>query len=94
MDSARKSLFFYQQGESWDTFYFSPYYYDHPNFGIPEHKSQALPVCDEDRICHFDIAATGIVDVGIANHENGKYTEDIYSFSIPGKAVKVHYFFH
>ena len=85
MDSARKSLFYYQPEESWDTFYdpyFVPLY--QPNFNNPELEAQAKEICGEDKFCLFDIATTGNVDVGIATRESSKLIEEIYSFSIPG----------
>ena len=85
VDSARRSLFFYQPGESWDIFY-DPYFLPsyQPNFSNPELESQAEEICGEDTFCLFDIAATGNVDVGRATRESSMFIEEIYSFSIPG----------
>ena len=85
MDSARRSLFFYQPEESWDIFY-DPYFLPsyQPNFSNPELESQAEEICGEDIFCLFDIATTGNVDVGIATHESSMFIEEIYNFSIPG----------
>ena len=91
MDSTRKSLFYYQPEESWDTFY-DPYFVPsyQPNFNNPELESQAKEICGEDKFCLFDIATTGSVDVGIATHESSKLIEEIYSFSIPGNLQYIH----
>jgi hypothetical protein len=84
VDSARKSLFYYQPEESWDTFY-DPYFVPsyQPNFNNPELESQAKEICGEDKFCLFDIATTGSVDVGIATHESSQFIEEVYNFSIP-----------
>ena len=91
MDSARKSLFFYQPEESWNIFY-DPYFLPsyQPIFGNPELESQAEEICEGDIFCLFDIAATGNVDVGIATHESSRLIEEINNFSIPGKQYCVH----
>ena len=85
VDSARKSLFFYQPEESWDTFYdpyFTPFYL--PTFSDPELESQARDICGDNKFCLFDIAATGLVDVGVATLESSNVIDEIYSFLIPG----------
>lgn len=85
VDSARKSLFFYQPEESWDTFYdpfFHPSY--KPNFTNPELELEANEICGDDVFCLFDIAVTGIKEVGIATHESSQLIEEINTYSIPG----------
>lgn len=86
MDSGRNSLFFYQPEESWDTFYdpfFNPSY--KPNFTNLDLELQANEICGDDIFCLFDIATTGIKEVGIATHESSELIEEIYTYLIPGK---------
>ena len=86
VDSARRSLFFYQPGESWDTFY-DPYFIPsyEPTFDNPDLELQAREVCGDDEFCLFDIATTGLVDVGVSTLESSNAIEEIYSFLTPGK---------
>ena len=88
IDSARKSLFFYQPGESWDTFY-NPYFIPsyQPTFGDPDIELQAREICGDDEFCLFDVAATGRVDVGVSTLESSDVIEEIYSFLIPGEST-------
>ena len=85
MDSARRSLFFYQPEENWNIFY-DPYFFPsyNPNFNNPLLEFRAKGICDEDIFCLFDIAATGNVKVGIATYKSSMFIEEIYNFSIPG----------
>ena len=85
MDSARNSLFFYQPEESWDTFYdpfFHPSY--KPTFTNPELELEANEICGDDVFCLFDIAVTGIKEVGIATRKSSELIEEINTYLIPG----------
>ena len=88
--NARKSLFCYQPGESWDTFYdphFIPSY--EPTFASPELESEAIGICDDDIYCLYDIATTGKVEVGIATLESSMEIEEINSLLLPGKSLTI-----
>ena len=78
-------MFTYQPGESWTTYYdpfFVPTY--QPVFSDPELESQATDLCGDDLFCLFDIAATGLVDIGISTVETGNTYEEILELQIPG----------
>ena len=94
MDSARKSLFYYQPEDSWATFYdpyFRPLY--QPTFNNPELESQAKDICGDDKFCLFDIATTGITEIGVATRESSKFIEEINSFQIPGNCFLAYTYF-
>ena len=95
MDSARKSLFYYQPEDSWATFYdpyFHPFY--QPTFNNPELETQAKDICGDDKFCLFDIATTGITEIGVATRESSKFLEQINSFLIPGNCFCIHLFLY
>ena len=95
MDSARKILFYYQPEDSWATFYdpyFRPLY--QPTFNNPELETQAKDICGDDKFCLFDIATTGITEIGVATRESSKFIEEINSFRIPGNSFCIHIFLH
>ena len=95
MDSARKSLFYYQPGDSWATFY-DPYFHPlyQPTFNNPELETQAKDICGDDKFCLFDIATTGITEIGVATRESSKFLEQINSFLIPGNSFCIHLFLY
>ena len=84
--NAKSSLFTYKSGESWATYY-DPYFIPsyQPTFSSPELQSEAEEICGDDALCLFDIAATGIVAVGISTLETSQELEEIYISILPGK---------
>lgn len=85
VDSPIESLFTYQPGESWATFYdpyFLPIYT--PVFSSPALERQANAICGDDTQCLFDIAATGIVEIGQVAVETGREFEELLELQIPG----------
>lgn len=78
------SLFTYQPGESWVTFYdpyFVPVY--RPVFSSTQLEQQANTLCGDDTECLFDIAATGRVEIGQVAVESGRQFEEILQLQIP-----------
>lgn len=85
IDSPLNSLFTYRPGESWVTFYdpyFVPVYI--PVFSSAELERQANSLCGDDVQCLFDVAATGLVEIGQVALESGREFEEILQLQIPG----------
>ena len=85
MDSPLDSLFTYQPGESWITFY-DPYFVPvfEPVFSSPQLEQQANDLCGDDLECRFDVAATERVDIGEVSVDTGRQIEEILELQIPG----------
>ena len=84
MDSPLESLFTYQPGETWTTFYdpyFVPIY--RPVFSDNTLEQQATAVCGTDLECLFDMAATGRMDIGQVSVEIEQEIEEILQLQIP-----------
>ena len=82
------SLFTYQPGETWATFYdpfFQPTY--EPTFATPELEADANALCGDDIFCLFDVAATGDMDIGVSTLEGGREIQEITEIQIPGFRV-------
>ena len=79
------SLFTYQPGESWASYYdpfFSPVF--EPVFKDDELELKAMEVCGDDKFCLFDIAATERVEIGQATlTENQAFDEMIMDLQTP-----------
>ena len=86
INNPRDSLFTYQFGQSWSTFYF-PFFIPtyEPNFTDPSIKQKADEICGDDEFCKFDIAATGRVEIGEATHETVQEVEVVANLSQPSK---------
>ena len=79
------SLFTYEDGESFDTFYnedFVPEF--EPVFSSPALEEQANSICGSDPFCRFDIAATGRTDIGLTTLQGNIEFETIVNISQPG----------
>ncbi len=86
MDSPLDSIFTYQPGQTWATFYdphFVPIY--EPTFSDPSLQQQANSICGTDLECLFDMAATGRRDIGQVSIEIEQEIEEILDLQIPGK---------
>ena len=84
IDIAKESLFTYQPGESWATYYdpfFSPIY--EPVFSDPILEQEAASICGDNFFCLFDIAATGVMDIGLSTLTGNIEYEDILEQQIP-----------
>lgn len=60
-----QSLFTYGPNGDWDTYHrpeYNPTF--EPNFSDPHLEEQAQEICSGDKLCLFDIAATGNIDIG------------------------------
>ena len=92
VDTPVDSLFTYQPGESWATFY-DPFYVPtyQPMFANPELESQANDLCGDDIFCLFDVAATGSMDIGLSTLEGGREIKEIAQLQIPGLLVTIMY---
>ena len=85
IDTPANSLFTYQPGESWATYYdpyFVPTYLT--EFSDPDLAAQANELCGDDPFCLFDIAATGRVDIGLSTLQGSQEFEQIEEISLPG----------
>ena len=72
------SLFTYQPGETWATFYdpfFEPTY--HPKFSNPKLEAEAKELCGDDIFCLFDVAATGNIDIGLSTLTVGEEIQEL-----------------
>ena len=80
-----ESLFTYQPGENWATFYdpfFKPIYQlTFADLGL---EDKAIKLCGEDTFCLFDVAATGDMDIGLSTLEGGREIQKIFDLQIPG----------
>ena len=86
--NARRSLFYYQPDESWDTFY-DPFFVPsfEPTFTNPDLEEEAMEVCDDDINCLYDIATTGKVQIGVATRDTSVQIEQILRNTMPGKSI-------
>ena len=90
MDSPLESLFTYQPGESWVTFYdphFIPVYT--PTFSSTTLEQQANTLCGDDAECLFDIAATDRVDIGQVAVDSGQEIDEILQLQIPSNYITI-----
>lgn len=86
IDTPSNSLFTYQPGENWATYYdpfFIPIYT--AAFSDPELESQANDLCGNNQQCLFDVAATGLVELGLSTLARGQEFEEILRLQIPGE---------
>ena len=84
IDIPKESLFTYQPGESWATYYdpfFSPIY--EPVFSDPVLEQEATSICGDNFFCLFDVAATGEVDIGRTTLAVADEYEEILEQQIP-----------
>ena len=88
MDTPSDSLFTYQPGESWATYhdpFFVPLY--EAVFSDVELEQQANELCGDDQQCLFDVAATGLVELGQSTLVVGQEFEVILQTLIPGMVL-------
>lgn len=86
IDTPSNSLFTYQPGENWATFYdpyFIPIY--EAIFTDPELERQASDLCGSDQECLFDVAATGLVELGQSTLVRGQEFQEILRLQFPGQ---------
>ena len=79
------SLFTYQPGETWATFYdpfFQPTF--QPKFANPKLEAEAKELCGDDIFCLFDVAATGNMDIGLSTLRGGQEIDEITEVQVPG----------
>ena len=91
VDTPGDSLFYYEQGESWVTYfdpYFEPVY--QPHFENPDLETEAAMLCGDDTSCLFDIAATGNLEIGLATLQTSQEIERINEISIPSNNSYIH----
>ncbi len=85
VDSPQDSIFTYQPGQTWATFYdphFVPVY--KPTFSSPSLQEQAASICGNDVECLFDMAATGREDIGIVSIDVEQEIKELLELQIPG----------
>ena len=93
IDTPRDSLFTYQPGENWATYYdpfFSPIFV--PNISDPILKQEADSICGGNFFCLFDIAATGRTDIGLSTLVGSEEYDEILEQQIPSK-LKYHMYY-
>ena len=85
IDTPANSLFTYQPGESWATYY-DPYFVPtyQTLFNDSDLAAQADKLCSNDPFCLFDMAATGRVDIGLATLQGSQEFEQLVEISLPG----------
>ena len=86
VDTPFNSLFTYLPGENWATYHdphFVPIY--NAVFSDPELERRANDLCGGDEQCLFDVAATGLVEIGLSTLVRGEEFEEIVQLQIPGK---------
>ena len=85
IDTPANSLFTYQPGESWATYY-DPYFVPtyQTLFNDSDLAAQAGELCSDDPFCLFDIAATGRVDIGLSTLQGSQDFQQIVEISLPG----------
>ena len=85
IDNEADSLFSYNDGESWATFYRPNY---QPLFDLvfasPELEAEAREVCQNDTFCLYDIAATGRVQLGMTTLRGNQELDEIVELSDAG----------
>ncbi len=85
LKSVDESLFTYNPGESFSTFYspsFIPIF--EPTFTNSTLEKLAREVCGDDEYCLFDIAATKTIEIGMATMDGGKEFDEIVKMAVPG----------
>lgn len=84
VDTPADSLFSYQPGENWATYY-DPFYMPSYEtvFDDPALEAQARNACGDDKMCLFDVAATGNIDIGMSTLNTGKEIERIATLTSP-----------
>ena len=86
IDNPRQSIFTYGPSGDWETYYhpdYNPAFT--PNFSSPVLEEQAHDVCGEDKLCLFDIAATGNVDIGSSTMNSVQEQEFLKTHFIPSR---------
>ena len=58
-----------------------------PVFNNPALETQARNLCDNDKSCLFDVAATGNMNIGLSTLNTGKEIERIFSLATPGETT-------
>ena len=88
IDTPTNSLFTYQPGESWATYY-NPYFVPTylTEFSDPDLAVQANELCGNDPFCLFDIATTGRIDIGLSTLQGSQEFEQIVQLSLPGTYI-------
>ena len=73
-------MFTYGAGGSWDTFY-NPQFVPalETNFTDSILEQKAFEICGSDKLCLFDVAATGDLNIGTATMESTEEQNDINS---------------
>uniref|UniRef100_A0A1X7U110 Deleted in malignant brain tumors 1 protein n=1 Tax=Amphimedon queenslandica TaxID=400682 RepID=A0A1X7U110_AMPQE len=73
LENPLESLFTYDDTGSWNTFYkpdYKPIF--QPQFNDSALEEKAQEICGDDKLCLFDIAATGDVNIGQSTRETGQ----------------------
>ncbi len=89
LQSADESLFRYNPGENFATFYtpsFIPMF--EPIFTNSTLEQLAREVCGDDENCLFDIAATKTIEIGMATMVGGNDFDEIVKMAVPGQYCK------
>ncbi len=86
MDNEVDSLFVYLNTSSWADFYdpaFLPAF--ETVFTDPTLEAEANTICGTDIFCLFDIAATGMTEIGLGTLNGGLEFDQIVQMSAPGE---------
>ena len=76
----RQSLFTYGPNGDWDAYYhpeFDPTF--EPNFSDSELEEQAQEICGDDKLCLFDIAVTGSIEIGSSTMDSLHEQENLHT---------------
>jgi hypothetical protein len=84
VNEPRESLFTYQSKGGWDTFH-KPKFVPLFDIVFPDNatETEAHEVCESDQYCLYDIAATGIIDIGISTKDTQTSQSNISQYFTP-----------
>ena len=86
VDTPADSLFAYETGKSWASYhdpYFTPTYHPMYHHNKSSLERRALEVCEGDRECLFDAAATGSVDIALATLRTNLEIREMMQLMVP-----------
>ena len=86
--SSEESLFYYKDTLKWSDFHYPEFIptFD-PKFMDPELETQATELCNGNKACLFDVAATGRLDMGNSALLAKEEQNIIASLSVPSKLM-------
>lgn len=86
----RQSLFTYGPDGDWDYYYninYTPAF--EPVFSNPELEEEASEICGGNKLCLFDIAATGDVSIGSDTMESVEEQEKLKEQFVPSNCFNI-----